>query len=184
MPLQNAVRIGFRTWCNRIDIGSLVILLRTASSNERLVSNQIAGHRDHVDDVRSFSLWGIAVKVVTKNRVTSLVPVSLKARPAGAATRIDIDIRVPLDEKIRQVDRPLLVTIGDLHSNDDSGGVFCDCESLTNRKEAIISYALSALHKLIIVVPTDVAADADNSAAGSIYVVLDVIGAAGGRLVD
>src|SRR5258708_34910245 len=48
----------------------------------------------------------------------------------------------------------------------------------------MICSSRGTLHKPAIVVSTDVAVDADNSAAGLIYVVLDLIGAAGGRLVD
>ncbi len=74
--------------------------------------------------MRSLVLRSIAIEVVAKDRVTGLVPIGLKARPASAAARVDIDIGVSLDEKIRQIHRPLLLTIGDLHSDDDSGGVF------------------------------------------------------------
>jgi hypothetical protein len=108
VPLQNAVRIDFRAGRDRIDIGALVVLLGAQLADEGLIESEIAGHRDHVDDMGALALRGIAIEVVTEDRVAGLVPIGLEAGPAGTAAGIDVDVGVSLDEKIRQVDGPSL----------------------------------------------------------------------------
>ena len=105
MPLQNSISIDSRSWYDRIDIGPLIVLLRPELTNEGLIESQVAGHRDHVDDVRSLALRSIAIEVVAKDRVTGLVPIGLIVRPAGATARVDIDIWYLLTRKsVRSTD--------------------------------------------------------------------------------